>query len=274
MKKVLIAIGIVVTIAIISHRNYVQSNEKPMSIPILMYHHFELDKDKINDMTVYKSDFEKQMKYLKENGYTAINAKDLENFIDGKSIMPIKPIMITADDGYRSNYKIMYPILKKLNMKATIFIIGKDIDDNKHNNRLSKLTWTDIKKMYKSELIDIECHTYNSHVRGNTLSGNMGIFSSPIVGESEYDYEKRINKDIKMNIKSIEENLHYTPRAFAYPYGDWSGTSENILKQNGIKVTLVASGGKEDNVKASYLLKRIEIPGKYTIDDFKRELKK
>ena len=275
MRKTLIIVGIVFTIAIIAHRNYVENNEKPVSIPILMYHHFELDKSKTNDMTVYKSDFEKQMKYLKENGYTAINTKDLEEFIKGKTNLPIKPVMITADDGYLSNYKIMYPILKKLNIKATIFIVGKGIDNAENTQiQIPKLTWKDIKEMYKSGLIDIGCHTYNSHGKGNTPSGEKGIFASPIIGESELDYEKRINEDIKKNIKSIEKNLNYTPVAFAYPYGEWSGTSENILKQNGIKLTFVAFGGRENNVKKSYLLKRIGIPGSYNVYDLKKELEK
>lgn len=275
MKKILIIVGIVFTIAIIAHRNYVEDNEKPVSIPILMYHHFELDKSKTNDMTVYKSDFEKQMKYLKDNGYTAIDTKDLEKFIKWKSNLPTKPVIITADDGYLSNYKIMYPILKKLNMKATIFIVGKGIDNEKNTqNQIPKLTWKDIKEMHKSGLIDIECHTYNSHVRGNTPSGEKGIFASPIIGESEFYYEKRINEDIKKNIKSIEKNLNYTPTAFAYPYGEWSEISENILKQNGIKLTFLAFGGKENNVKNSYLLKRIGIPGSYNVDDLKKELEK
>ncbi|MEF9991804.1 MAG: polysaccharide deacetylase family protein [Peptostreptococcaceae bacterium] len=275
MKKILIIVGIVITVAIIHHRNYVQVNEKPVSIPILMYHHFELDKNKTNDMTVYKSDFEKQMKYLKENGYTTINTKDLEKFIKGEKNIPDKSVMITADDGYRSNYKVMYPILKKLNMKATIFIIGQSIDNSKNTqNQVPKLTWGDIGEMYKSGLIDIECHTYNSHVKGNTPSGEKGIFSSAIIGESEREYEKRINEDIKKNINSIEANLNYKPKAFAYPYGEWSGTSENILKQNGIKLTFLAFGGKENNVKDSCLLKRIGIPGSYTVDDLKKELQK
>lgn len=275
MKKFLIIIGIVGTIAIICHRNYVQNNGKSVSIPILMYHHFELDKNKTNDMTVYKSDFEKQMKYLKENGYTPINTNDLEKFIKGKTNLPKKPVMITADDGYRSNYKIMYPVLKKLDMKATIFIIGKSIDNSKNTqDQIPKLTWEDIREMYKSGLIDIECHTYNSHVKGNTPSGEKGIFSSPVIGESERDYEKRVNEDIKKNINSIEKNLNYTPIAFAYPYGEWSGTSETVLKQNGIKLTFLAFGGKENNVKASYLLKRIGIPGSYTVDNLKQELEK
>lgn len=273
MKKVFIILTTILIIIIIIHRNNIEKNEIPMEVPILMYHHFEKDKDKINDMVVEKTEFERQMKYLKDNGYTAITIKELNDFIQGKSILPKKTILITADDGYLSNYEIMYPILKKLNMKATIFVIGKDIDNSSNKNgALPKLTWAKIKEMYDSGLVDIECHTYNSHVKGNTLSGEMGIFSSPLVGETELEYENRIKDDIKKNINTIETHIGYKPIALAYPYGDWSGTSENILKDNGIKISVVASGGKENNVKASYLLKRLCIKGSYNIEDFKKEL--
>lgn len=275
MKKIFIILVTLLTIAIIVHRNNIEKNKIPIEVPILMYHHFETDKHKVNDMIVEKTEFEKQMKYIKDNGYIAISMKELNDFIEGKSILPKKPILITADDGYLSNYEIMYPILKKFNMKATIFVIGEGIDNaSKKQSVLPKLTWSKIKEMYNSGLIDIECHTYNSHVKGNTLSGEMGIFSSPLIGETETEYENRIKNDLKKNINTIESHIGYRPIAFAYPYGDWSGTSENILRDNGIKISVVAAGGKENNVKASYLLKRLCVKGSYNIEDFKRELNK
>ena len=275
MKKILVVIAIVLTAAIIIHRNNLQPNKIAKAVPVLMYHHFEVDKNDSNDMIVKKSEFEKQMKYLKNNGYTSISIKELKDFVEGKSMLPKNPILITADDGYLSNYDIMYPILKKLNMKATIFIIGNDIDNvGKTNSKLPKLTWDKIEEMYDSGIIDIECHTYNSHVKGNTISGNMGIFSSPLVGETRGEYEKRINNDIEKNINAIKLNLGYEPIAFSYPYGDWSETSEKILKNNGIKFTFVASGGKEGDIQKCYLLKRLGINGNYSMKDFKQGLAK
>lgn len=275
MKKIFIIILIISTVAVIIHRNNLQPNKIPKMVPVLMYHHFEVDKNNSNDMIVKKSEFEKQMKYLKNNGYTSISMKELKKFVEGKSDLPKNPILITADDGYLSNYDIMYPILKKLNMKATIFIVGNYIDNaDKTNIKLPKLTWNKIKEMYDSGLIGIGCHTYNSHVKRDTISGKMGIFSSPLVGESKEEYKKRIDNDIKKNINTIKLNLGYEPIAFAYPYGDWSETSEKILKNNGIKFSFVASGGKEGYIQKSYLLKRVGINGSYNMEDFKRELAK
>lgn len=275
MKKIFIILSIVLTVAIIIHRNNLQPNKIPKMVPVLMYHHFEVDKNDSNEMIVKKSEFEKQMRYLKSNGYTPISIKELKKFVEGRSDLPKNPILITADDGYLSNYNIMYPILKKLNMKATIFIVGNDIDNaGKTNSKLPKLTWNKIKEMYDSGLIGIGCHTYNSHVKGDTISGNMGIFSSPLLGETKKEYEKRINNDIEKNINSIKLNLGYQPISFAYPYGDWSETSEKILKDNGIKFTFVASGGKEAYIQKSYLLKRVCVNGSYNMEDFKRELAK
>lgn len=56
---------------------------------------------------------------------------ELNNAINGKMELPNKPILITFDDGYYSNYEYIYPILQKYNSKVSIFIVtdkvGKEI---------------------------------------------------------------------------------------------------------------------------------------------------
>ncbi|MEG1132376.1 MAG: polysaccharide deacetylase family protein [Romboutsia sp.] len=270
MKKILY---IIVAIAVILLGYIFISSKNNVEVPVLMYHHFETDDKKINDVTVKKSEFEKQMKYLKDNGYTAITVQDLVDFKESKKELPKKPVLITADDGYKSNYEIMYPILKKYNMKATIFVIGERIDNaDKPSNAIPKFNWKEAKEMYDSGVIDFECHTYNSHDKKETANGEKGAFSSPLVGESEEEFEDRITKDIEKNISVIQNNLGYKPIGFAYPFGDFSSTSEKVLKDNGIKFTFLAEGGKEKNIGKSYLLKRIPVNGNYTIYDFKKEL--
>lgn len=266
MKKILYTI---VVITVVLGGYYFTSSKKSVEIPILMYHHFETNENNINGVTVKKEEFEKQMKYLKDNGYTAITVQDLAN----KRRLPKKPIIITADDGYKSNYEIMYPILKKYGMKATIFVIGERIDDaDKPSNAIPKFNWKEAKEMYTSGVIDFECHTYNSHEISKTIDGERSVFSTPLENESKGDFENRITRDINKNIYAIQSNLGYKPIAFAYPYGDYSPEAEKILKENGIKFTFLASGGKEENVYNMYLLKRIPVNGDENMVDFKKNL--
>ena len=81
-------------------------------IPILMYHHLE---ENINNNTVISPEnFENQMKLLKMEGYHAISAQQLYDYLNGQTPLPQKPVLITFDDGYFSNYEKAYPILKNM----------------------------------------------------------------------------------------------------------------------------------------------------------------
>lgn len=247
--------------------------EENKKIPVLMYHHFTEDKEEKTSEIVHTSEFKKQMKYLSDNGYTAITTKELLEILSGQKNSPKKPILITADDGYLSNYEYMYPILKENNLKATIFLIGQRIDNADTSTvGLPKINWTQAKEMYESGVIDFQSHTYDSHNMVDTREGERGDFSAPLVDESDEEYRKRIDTDIKMSIKGFEENLGYSPSAFAYPFGHYSNISEEILKENNIKLSFTVEPGyinKEDN---GYLLKRINVHGDYTIDEFIQKL--
>lgn len=277
MKKILYIVPIIIVIIfgyLFIYKNKKDAIPTQIQIPILMYHHFDSDPQKTNDVTILPEEFEKQIKYLSENGYTSIISQDLLEYKEGKKEIPKKPVFITSDDGYLSNYEIMYPILKKYNMKATIFIIGERIDNaDKPSEAIPKLNWDNVREMYESGLIDFQCHTYDSHDRVETINGLKGNFSSRLIDESEEEFKKRIDEDIKMNIKGIEENLGYTPVAFSYPFGDTSETSAEILEQNNIKVTFRAEGGVEENPSKLSLLKRVGITNQDDLQSFIQKIK-
>ena len=105
-------------------------------IPILCYHRildvaandeFPFDGGLI-DASI--DNFQWQMEYIK-NHYHPISFKSLLNFISGQGELPRRPIIITFDDGYDDNYINAFPILKKLNMPATIFLATGYIGKNK-----------------------------------------------------------------------------------------------------------------------------------------------
>lgn len=243
-------------------------NTSHFNIPVLMYHHFTTNKEEVNSLIVYVEEFEAQMTYLKEQNYTALTVKELLKIIYGGMEVPLNPILITADDGYLSNYEYMYPILKKNNLKGTVFIIGQRIN-NANTIGLPKFTWEQAKEMYESGVMDFQSHTYNSH---ETIE-SKGIFSSPIEDENDLEYRKRIDEDMKLSISDFELNLGYKPIALAYPFGDYSEISEEVLKDNGIKLSFTINNGfvSEQN-ENGYLLNRIDISGFDTIYDFIRKI--
>ena len=129
-----------------------QKNNRPsVNIPILLYHDFtvnvpEKDPDNFNYINTPDS-FEENIKTLLENGYTFLSFKDLNDAYNNKSKLPKKPILITFDDGYYSNYKYIFPILKKYSVKASIFIVTDNI--GKTINAKKYLTWGECRKCRK-----------------------------------------------------------------------------------------------------------------------------
>ena len=75
-------------------------------LPVLMYHHMVPDGQDCNDMTVTPGKFRSDLDAILAKGYTPVLPRELA----AGDALPEKPILITFDDGYRSNYDLVYPI--------------------------------------------------------------------------------------------------------------------------------------------------------------------
>lgn len=122
-------------------------------IPVLMYHDFQENITKEQESAVvHPKLFEEQIKTLLKNGYIPVDFYDLLLYKQGKGGLPNKPFIITADDGYLSNYTTAYPILKKYNVPATFFVSTRYVGVNLYSPHF---TWEQAKEMEESGLIDI-----------------------------------------------------------------------------------------------------------------------
>jgi len=99
-------------------------------IPILLYHRLvskeAAERGEVRDDEIifasYDVCFAAQMEYLKEAGYTTLDFDDYLAIRRGERSLPERPVIITLDDGYLSNYRYAFPILKQHSQKATIFV--------------------------------------------------------------------------------------------------------------------------------------------------------
>lgn len=199
-------------------------------IPVLMYHQF-LDEKKENtkiETFVTAKQFEKQLQVLKFLGYETITFKDLEK-IGLENRFKKKYIIITVDDGYKNNYDIMFPILKKYNMKAVIFLVS-DLDYNKWDvekygeDKLLLMSENEIKEMIKSELIEFGGHT-STHCDFHKVD------------------RKIAEEEIYKNKKKLEEKYNITLTTFAYPYGHLNEQVKNIVKKAGYNFAVSTDTG-------------------------------
>lgn len=106
-----------------------------VELPILMYHHITPEASIIvNHMTITPERFEKHIIDILAVGYTPVFLEDLISYVESGEKLPEKPICITFDDGYLSNYEYAFPILKKYNIKANIAVIGTSIGVNEYKD--------------------------------------------------------------------------------------------------------------------------------------------
>ena len=161
--------------------------------------------------------------------------------------MPAHPVMITFDDGYRSNYDIAYPILKATGMKAVISLIAHNIcaNDADGSSRVF-LTWAEASEMADSGIVELGSHTYDLHNPncGGQLSpdGINGVMRRR--GESHKAYNLRVGEDLRQSIRLITENTSQKQVLFfAYPFGAADRWMTPLLKQNGIAVSVLTMPG-------------------------------
>jgi peptidoglycan/xylan/chitin deacetylase (PgdA/CDA1 family) len=94
-------------------------------IKVLMYHRVNLDEDATSsDYSIDASTFRRQMEFLDAKGFQTITFQEYQQFLDGKRDLPRKPVIITFDDGYRSVHDVVVPIMKRLGMKAVVFVVA------------------------------------------------------------------------------------------------------------------------------------------------------
>ena len=256
----IITLFVAASVLLVSADSSKVDNNNKIALPIIMYHHISEKSSSLGNYVVSPEQFENDLKYIKELGYTTISVDELIKFSEGKFDMPEKAIMITFDDGYLSFYEYAYPLLKKYNMKAVLSIIGKytdlysECDD--HNVNYAHVTWDNISEMSKSGLVEIENHTYDMHI----LNERKGCTIKS--GESEDCYKTTLSSDLTIVQEKIKNATGKTPLAFTYPFGRMCKQSYDIIKEMGFKVSF----GCEE--KVNYLDK--ENPDLYKLKRFNR----
>ena len=224
------------------------------TVPILTYHHVIRD-GPVNKMTVSSSSFEEQMRFLAENGYRTISMKELDDFLNFRGDLPEKPVLITFDDGWVSTYNLAFPILKKYNLKATLFLYSDLADEDKSVT----LNWDQVRELHNGGM-EIECHT-KSH--RSLAPGKKEGFEA---------YFKAVEKELLFNRKRIKEELGKECKYLGYPYGITNHFVIAVARQNGYSLGFTVKRGVNPFFMNNFRLFRSMVFGEYDLEKFKKEL--
>lgn len=200
-------------------------------VVILNYHQI-VDDNPSNQAEINVDDFAAHMKYLYENNYRVLSLEELRDFYHQETF-PERSVMITFDDGYRSFYTKVFPILQEYDFNAVIFPIVS------HISRITpKILWmeplkfSDIRDMAKnSDIIEVGSHTYDLHYY--TGENQPAVMQKP--EETKNEYIKRIDQDLRVSKDLLEVQIEKDVEALAWPFGITTEKVKNIALNNSFK---------------------------------------
>ena len=235
------------------------------ALPVLMYHHIVEDGEPCNDMTITVSRMEQDLRWLTEHGYHTVLPRELA----GGEPLPEKPLLITFDDGYRSNYELLFPLLQAYQMKAVVSIMVYMQDVSADNF----LSWDMCREMADSGLVEIGSHAYSLHNLGD-LGGNFdpgginGIQRDP--EESDSAFEARVLGDIQKSHDRIAQEVGQPVTFFAYPFGITEPDAEAFVHEL-FPVTAVIRHGTADLGKGLHELPRMTVTMDRELEDILKD---
>ncbi len=183
-------------------------------VPVLVYHSFgpipvKKESPSQTHYRVTAGAFEAQMKYLSANGYHPISFTDYVNSLKNDTKLPDRAVVLSFDDGWKTQYQYAVPILEKYKFSATFFIVTNYVD----GNYPAYMSWNDLKDLVKNNF-DIESHT-KSHL---ILTKLNSIKLADELGGSK---------------KTLENKLGIKVTTLAYPNYMQNKTVQDALKSAG-----------------------------------------
>jgi peptidoglycan/xylan/chitin deacetylase (PgdA/CDA1 family) len=258
----IIIIGSIVVIGGCAIHSIIQEYRRDR-VPALLYHHFtdqgavsEVNQDKYHPVYFcYDTAFEQQMSYLRSAGYTAISLDDFIDFQDGKKGLPPKPIIITFDDGFMSNYLYAFPILRKYGMTATIFVT---VDPNSPNFK----KYADVDLPLTAEQLK-EMSAYGISIESHSMSHRYLSELTP----------EMIRWELQESKSCLEKTLQKSVRFIAIPSGAYDRTVKQLVKETEYSAAFCMLKGSNNKTTDRFALRRLVIGRDYTLEDFERTLR-
>ena len=229
---------------------------------IMMYHMIsnQPKKGKKSGLRVTPEMFEKQLSYFKDNGWKFIKMSELKDHENDTKV-----VAITFDDGYLDNYTQAFPLLKKYDACATLYLVidrhqnDWSIKKNpKHNTGVlaeeEKLSDDNIKEMLYSGVFELGGHT----------------ITHPYLPNIPLDDKKHEMIECK-NI--LETTFNTKVSSFAYPFGIYNDEDVKIVETSSFESAVTTNEGVA-NADTPFELKRIKASGKDNFFAFKLRVQK
>lgn len=215
---------------------------RTVRVPILMYHRIAVlagDEPAVTvGLTVDPGEFTLEMQWLKDNGFTSITQMQLYEALELGKPLPAKPVLITFDDGYRGIATTAAPIMTRVGMVGTAYVITDRIAQLK-KTAPTWMTWPQLRTLEQRGW-DIGSHTV-SHTEIPHMSTEAAL------------------KTLRGSRLALEKHLGHPVQWFCYPAGSVNAAAVADVKQAGYVLATTTKSGVEHSATDPLELSRIRV---------------
>jgi peptidoglycan/xylan/chitin deacetylase (PgdA/CDA1 family) len=181
------------------------------------------------------------MKELKDRGITVISMQDLLAWKRGEKNIPPRCAVVSFDDGWKSQYEVAWPIMKKYGYPFTMFIYTEGVRGGTLGGG-EAITWEQLADM-RDNGVDIEGHsaTHQDLREGHaiTLISGGKRTRTKVTGPQ---YEDWMQNEVVGSKHLLEQRLGIKVNCFAVPFGNYNEHVKEIARNSGYEAMFTVYG--------------------------------
>src|SRR6059058_4119256 len=209
---------------------------------IIFCYHRLVDKVRYPGTEITPAAFEAQMKELKDRGITVISMQDLLAWKRSEKNIPPRCAVITFDDGWKSQYEVAWPIIKKYGYPLTMFIYTEGVRGGALGGG-EAITWEQLADM-RDNGVDIQAHsaTHQDLREGhNVMLASTGgkRTKTKLTGPQ---YEQWIQNEVVGSKQLLEQRLGIKVNCFAVPFGSYNEHVKELARNAGYEAMFTVYG--------------------------------
>ena len=215
--------------------------DQTAQVLIFCYHRL-VDKIRYPGTEITPAAFEAQMKQLKDRGITVISMQDFLAWKRGQKNIPPRSAIVTFDDGWKSQYEVAWPIMKKYGYPFTMFIYTEGVRGGSLGGG-EAITWEQLADM-RDNGVDIEGHsaTHQDLREGHTITlAGPGVkrARTKLTGDQ---YEQWMQNEVVGSKQLLEQRLGIKVNCFAVPFGNYNEHVKEIARNSGYEAMFTVYG--------------------------------
>ena len=180
-------------------------------------------------------EFERQMRWLHEQGYRTISLDELCDWMDGRGPRPERAVVITIDDGDESLATLAAPVLRKYGFSATLFLLSGRTGQRDWND-IDFVDWPTLRRLQEQGVIRVESHTHDMHTKVSIHGEWVPRFLvSGRDADGKVSFDSALGRDLATSRAAIRRELGTDAHYLAWPFGFGEAGVDSLAHREGFR---------------------------------------